>query len=273
MRHNPVLSLGLAASVLLTAVACDVQVGGDGLSLDLATGRAQDTWTRSYTVAPGGRLELVNVNGRISAEPASGSSVELVGERVARATSDDAARGLLERVEMREEAGESRVRIEVRAPKTFGISSVEVRWSVKVPKGVVVDLRNVNGRIDLSGLDGEAHAQTVNGGVGGKGLALTTLEASTVNGGVEVELIAPLTGDGKVSLESVNGGVALTLHEASRASVTARVTNGGVTVSGLEFQLSGEQTRRRFEGTLNGGGTPVSLETTNGGARLSKSDS
>jgi hypothetical protein len=272
-KRRALLSVGLAAGILCGTTACDIQVAGDGLSVELATGRAQDTWTRSYAVAPGGRLELINVNGQISAEPASGSSVELVGERTARAATDDGARELLDKVEMREEAGESRVRVEVRAPRTFGVSSVEVRWSVKVPRGVVADIRNVNGRIALTGLEGEVHARTVNGGVEGRGLAVASLEASTTNGGVDVELTTPLTDEGTVSLESVNGGVVLALHEASRASVTARVTNGGVSVTGLEFQLTGEQTRRRFEGTLNGGGARVSLETTNGGVRISKSSS
>ena len=65
---------------------------------------------------------------------------------------------------------------------------------------------------------------------------------------------APLADAGKVNLESVNGGVRLALPEGSKASVVARVTNGGIDTGGLEFQTTGEQTRRRFEGTLNGGG-------------------
>lgn len=271
MRGRRVLAIALTAALLPLVAACDVQVGGEGLSLELATGRAQDTWSRSFELAPGGRFELINVNGKITAEPSTGSTVELVGERVARAATDDGARDLLGRVEMREEVGDSRVRVEVRAPRTFGMSGLEVRWSVKIPKGVIVDLRNVNGRVELAGLEGEVHARTVNGGIEGRGLAVSALEASTTNGGVDVEITAPLGADGAVSLESVNGGVALSIPEASRASVTARVTNGGVHVSGLELQLTGEQSRRRLEGTLNGGGTRVRLETTNGGARLSRS--
>ena len=92
-----------------------------------------------------------------------------------------------------------------------------------------------------------------------------------MNGGVDIEMAAPLAGEGSVSLEAVNGGVSLALHGESRASVTARVTNGGINTSGLDLQLTGEQTRRRVEGTLNGGGARVTLETTNGGVRLSKS--
>jgi hypothetical protein len=49
------------------------------------------------------------------------------------------------------------------------------------------------------------------------------------------------------------------------------VTNGGIDTAELDFQKTGEQTRRRFEGTLNGGGARVTLQTTNGGVRLSKS--
>jgi DUF4097 and DUF4098 domain-containing protein YvlB len=142
-----------------------------------------------------------------------------------------------------------------------------------VPRGTVVDLRNTNGKLQLEGLAGEVHARTVNGGIEARGISAQVLEASTVNGGVEVEITAPLAGAGKVTLESVNGGVRLSLPETSKASVVARVTNGGIDTGGLGFQVTGEQTRRRFEGTLNGGGAEIRLETTNGGVHLSKSTS
>lgn len=266
--------VGFALALMAATAACDIRTGGEGgFELGIASARAQDTWTRAYPLGPGGRLELINVNGRIAAEPTAGDRVELVGERTGRATTEEAARELLAKTEMREESSDSRVRVEVRAPRTFGIASVEVKWTVKVPRGVVVDLRTVNGRIELSGLEGEVHAKTVNGGVVAKGLAVSTLEAATVNGGVEIELTRPLAGDGEVSIEAVNGGVSLALPEASKVSVTARVTNGGISTEGLDIQVVGERTRRRLEGTLNGGGTRVTLETTNGGARLSRSTS
>jgi len=271
MFQNRYHALILSAVVLSATAACDVQVGKDGFSLDVASGRAQDTWTRSYALAPGARLELINTNGRISAEPSADDKVELVAERTAKASTDEAAQELMKQLEMREEAGDARVRVEVRAPRTFGVSGFEVRWTVKVPKGVIVDLRTANGKVTLSGLEGEVHASTVNGGIEGKGLAVSTLEASTVNGGVDVEITKSLTSAGSVSLEAVNGGVALALPDGSQASVTARVTNGGINTTGLDFQVTGEQTRRRFEGTLNGGGARVTLQTTNGGVRLSKS--
>ncbi len=154
MFQNRCHALILSAAVLCATAACDVQVGKDGFSLDVASGRAQDTWTRSYALAPGARLELINTNGRISAEPSADDKVELVAERTARASTDEAAQELMKQLEMREETGDARVRVEVRAPRTFGVSGFEVRWMVKVPKGVIVDLRTANGKVTLSGLRG-----------------------------------------------------------------------------------------------------------------------
>jgi hypothetical protein len=269
-RRSPA-AVVLAALVLGACTACDVQVGTEGLSLEMATGQARDSWSRSYPLAAGGRIELINVNGQIDAQPAEGAAVELTAERSARATTDEAASALLGQVEMREEVGDGRVRIEVRAPRTFGLSQVSVKWTVRVPRGVIVDLRNVNGRVAVGGLDAEVHARTVNGGVSGRGLTATTVEASTVNGGVDVELVRALPGEGQVTLEAVNGGVSLALPPDSQATLTARVTNGGIRTGDLPFETCGDNTRRRFEGTLNGGGASVRLQTTNGGVRISKS--
>ena len=105
--------------------------------------------------------------------------------------------------------------MEVRSARHFGLGGLEVRWTVKVPKGAVVDLRTTNGKVQLTGLTGEVHARTVNGGVTGRGLAVQVLEASTVNGGVDVESpshSAAMPGEP----ECVNGGVQLALPGDSR---------------------------------------------------------
>jgi hypothetical protein len=264
-----------AQLVLVTALtaglaACDLAVNGDGgFQFDLAAGKAQDQWTRSYPMEPGGRLEIINVNGKISAEPASGNAIEVVADRLAKATSDDAARDLLGRLEMREEAGTGRVRIEVRAPRISGPSSHQITWTLKVPKGVAVDLRTINGGVHLTGLGGEIRARATNGGIVGSGLSPSSVDAAVTNGGVEIEL-ASAPSSGTFDLESVNGGVKLLLPPTSQADIVARCTNGGISVEGLDLQIQGEQTRRRLEGKLNGGGARVTLETVNGGVKIGR---
>jgi hypothetical protein len=60
--------------------------------------------------------------------------------------------------------------------------------------------------------------------------------------------------------------------EKAKANLSASWTNGGINVASLENLDVSEKSRRRFEGTLNGGGTPIELQTTNGGIRVRPRD-
>jgi hypothetical protein len=269
------LLLGLVLSVGLSVSACDIQAGNGNFDIDFATGKATDTWSRTYTVQPGGRFELINVNGRITAEPADGKDIIVEGRRTAKARSDEAAKEMLSKLEIREEVGGSTVRIESRPPRMSGFGGHEIEWTVKVPKGLVVDFRTTNGGVRMNGLSGELHAKVTNGGVKGIGLVIDSLDASVVNGGIEIELGAPLDATDSVELSSVNGGVTLALPGESKATITARAVNGGVRVSeDLKANQDEEspefERRRRFNGTMNGGGARVSATTTNGGVRIAK---
>ena len=114
-------------------------------------------------------------------------------------------------------------------------------------------------------------ASSTNGGVKGTIGAASLVEARTTNGGVELSIDGALAPSGEVRLTSVNGGVRLTVPADTRADVSARCVNGRVDVDDLPIAVDGEQTRRRVQGTLNGGGTRIELQTTNGGVTLGRS--
>jgi hypothetical protein len=276
MRKLPVLALVLAAG--LSVAACDVRTSADGdFSFDIASGKAEDTWSRTYKVPASGRFELINVNGKITAEPTDGAEVVVEGRRIAKARSDEGARELLAKLEIREEVGESTVRVESRPPRLSGFSNHQIEWTIKVPKGIVVDFRTVNGGVRLNGLANEIHAKTTNGGVKGVNIVPSVIEASAVNGGIEFELGAPLDGTDSIEMETVNGGVELALPSESKATIAARCVNGGVRVTDLDIakdeQNNDFERRRRLNGTMNGGGAKVNMSTTNGGVRLSRTGS
>jgi hypothetical protein len=264
-----------AAAILVGAAGfagCDIAVQGNGeggLHFDVGA-QARDQWSRSYKLAPGARIELININGRITAEASDGDTLEITGERIAKATSDEAAKTLLSNIEMREEVGDARVRIEVRPPQRRGSGGHEIKWTIRVPKGVAVDLRTINGGVKLAGLTGDVRVRSTNGGITGEAVMTSNIDAAVTNGGVEIELGSAPASSGSIDLESVNGGVSLTLPGESKADITARCVNGGIQINGLSLDIIGEQTRRKVEGKLNGGGIRVMLDTTNGGVRLNK---
>lgn len=278
MRRLPILALALLAG--LSLAGCDIKTSANGdFSFGIAAGKAQDTWSRTYKLADKGRLELINVNGRITAEPTDGAELVVEGRRTAKASTDDAAKEMLQKLEIREEASDTSVRIESRPPRLSGFSNHEIEWTVKVPKGVVLDLRTTNGGVRLQNLSNEIHAKTTNGGVKGEGLNPSTIDASAVNGGIELALSSPLEANDSVEMETVNGGVSLELTSDSKASIEARCVNGGVHVDSLDIKRDQDagssdfERKRRLTGTMNGGGGKVRMSTTNGGVRLSQAAS
>jgi DUF4097 and DUF4098 domain-containing protein YvlB len=253
----------LAGAVLV--VACDVNIGNGDFSVGMVSGRASDTWDRSYTVSPGGSVEVQNVNGLVDVAQSTSGKVEVHAERIAKASTDEAAKQLLTKIEIVETVKPDSLRLETRAPKSFGRGGAEVKYSLKVPAGLSIRVKNTNGTISLTGLANAVDVATTNGGVHGENLA-GTVKASTTNGGVDLT-IAKL-GEGGLSAETTNGGVSVEIPADSKANVTAHVLNGGIGIENLKLETVGDQTRRHVEGRINGGGAPIDLSTTNGGISL-----
>jgi hypothetical protein len=248
----------LALPLILILAACDMSLGH-------LTGRASDEWTRTYPLKPGGEIRIGNTNGVVEIEGVDTSTVEVRAERIARAATDAAARELLPRINIKEDVSPERVALET--DKIGGILigiSYEVRYHVRAPKGAAVNVSNTNGTVRLTALTGKVSARTTNGGVRGRDLT-GAVDARTTNGGVVVDL--GKVGSEPVSLRTTNGGVTLYLPETAKADVSASWTNGSINLSDLKMEVS-ERSRRRFEGRMNGGGTPIELHTTNGGIRL-----
>jgi len=111
--------------------------------------------------------------------------------------------------------------------------------------------------------------------VKGTDVAATILEASSVNGGIEISFATALDANASVDLETVNGGVEVSLPSASKATINARAVNGGVQVNDLDVHRTNEPSsfdmKRRLEGAMNGGGAKVNMSTTNGGVRITRS--
>lgn len=265
MRHLRRVRAGLPILALaaLASAGCDIKVEGNGFSIAPVSGRASDEWQRTYTLAPGASVEIVNVNGRIRVTRGTGSQVEIRAERIAKASTDQAAKELLAQVRLEETVGDGGVKIETKAPRWRGRGGVEVRYDVTVPDGMSVAVRTTNGAIDLDRVVGDVTAATVNGGVDGAGLA-GRVDASTTNGGIDLQVTAVRDG---VRAKTVNGGVSVVIPRDTRAQVVASVVNGGISLDNLALEES-VRNRRRLEGKLNGGGPRIELDAVNGGVRL-----
>lgn len=245
------------------AVLC-ASLGACDLALSSFSEQATDTWEKKFPLSDGGRLEVKNTNGFIRVEAGS-DQVEVRAERIARASTPEAAKEILAKVDVSEDVAPDRVRLETRRPSGgIGRGSLEVRYTIRVPASAQVELSNTNGELRVTGVTRGARMSTTNGAIDGRGLG-GEVRASTTNGGVEIEL-AKLSD--AVHVSTTNGGVTVRIPTDAKADLQATCTNGGIEVSGIEFEAQGERTKRRVAGRLNGGGPRLEVSTTNGGIEI-----
>jgi DUF4097 and DUF4098 domain-containing protein YvlB len=223
---------------------------------------ARDEWKRTYTLTPGASFEIKNTNGRIRITSVDGDTVEVKADRVVKAATDESAKEALKRLEIAESVSPKGVLIDGTNRNmgfTVGLQR-RVDFDVRVPRWANVRLGSTNGDIEVSGLKGAFHAETTNGGILGSALeGGATIE--TTNGEVQLDF-AKLAESG-VSCETTNGRISVTVPRDTRARISARVTNGDINTSDLQLAVT-EQSRRRLDASIGGGGPSIKLETTNG---------
>lgn len=256
------------AALLILPVALAISSGCDIAMAEFAEKESAE-WRKTYELTPGGRVEIGNVNGRIRVSPGDGNKVEIVAVKTARAANTDAAKQTLGRIEIRDSSSADGVKVDTHFERStsslFNHSNWQVEYTVRVPASASVKLATVNGGVEISGVSGRVVAEATNGGIIARGIS-GVIEASTTNGGVDVELAKVDQGGAK--LECTNGGIVLGLPSDSSATLSARVTNGGIDTGGLAIMARGENSRRRLDGDLNGGGPRISMECTNGGIEI-----
>jgi putative adhesin len=227
---------------------------------------ASDEWTRSYPLSAGGQVQVVNGNGTIDIRGGNEERVEVRAERVGRAPTEQAARDLVPRIEIREDNTAERVLLQTQGLSGIVIGvEVSVNYHLTVPAAAEVRARSANGEVHVTGLSGRVVISSANGQVIGANLS-GGVDARSVNGNVTLDLAA--LGHDPVQVRATNGSVELSLPAAADANITATYNNGKIDTGNLKLELLGEQTRRRLLGRLNAGGAPIEIAAVNGNITL-----
>jgi DUF4097 and DUF4098 domain-containing protein YvlB len=250
MKQGTLASVGLSAVLVLAGC-----VGGDfGL-------HARATVDESRPLPAGGSFSLENTNGEVTVAGWDEARVRI--EAVKRAASERALEEL--KVEI---VGEGdRLSVRTRQPRggLFGRGG-QVDYRISLPRSARVRVENVNGRVEVEGVEGALDVSTVNGSVSVAGAA-GAVDASSVNGTVEVD-VARVDPAGRSRLKTTNGTVRLTLPRDASADVEAGTVNGSVA---CDFDLAdGRKSRRKIEGRIGAGGARFDLATVNGSVHVDR---
>lgn len=223
---------------------------------------------------PGDRLEIRNVNGAVHVTQSNGSQAEVIVTKRVKRGDGDLVKAILE-----VERGVMRVctiylnRDPNRSTCDGGNSistrrgedvEVEMRYDVRVPKGVQLDGKTVNGGLTVEGVDTPARLATVNGAISFDGVGAHAME--TVNGAISARFTRA-EWSGEARLKTVNGAVTLSLPEGADLTLEGRTMNGGIN-SDFPITMQGRWGPRSFRGTIGRGGRELQVETINGGVTI-----
>lgn len=143
-------------------------------------------------------------------------------------------------------------------------NDVRVEFTVRVPKGVRLLAKTVNGGVEANGLQSDIYAHTVNGKIRLTTTALAS--AQTVNGGIEVTM-GNASWNEPLAFTTVNGSIDLTVPAGVNADVHASTVNGALTTD-FPLTVSGRWGPKSLNGRIGSGGRELKLTTVNGGIRL-----
>lgn len=264
-----------AASALLLTAVCITPALAQDSDRDM---RRDKAFTWSGTVPSGRRVMIKNVNGGIEVERSTSGRVEISAEKRWRRGDPEAVR--IEQKMVGDDVlvcalfGEN-ARCDERGIRSEGRSTwnsrndVSVRFTVRVPDGVRVDLSTVNGGLDVTGVSNEVDARTVNGSITARS-AGGPVRAKTVNGSITVSM-GMLGRAADLEYESVNGAITIELPANAGAQLDLSTVNGRVSTD-FPITMSGTLSQRRVRGTVGDGAARIRASTVNGSVTLRKSN-
>ncbi|HTM58188.1 MAG TPA: DUF4097 family beta strand repeat-containing protein [Candidatus Udaeobacter sp.] len=269
MKTHSISKLGIAITLVALLHAPSLAKDSDEWK---ESGTPDFEW--SGALKTGQTVEIKGINGSIIAGSTSGNQVEIRAWKHARHSDPTSVK-----IELIPHAGGLTVCSVY--PTPFGSApnrcepgegghmntrnnDVEVRYVVRVPATVGFVARNVNGSVTAIGLSGPTEANTVNGSV--TVATAGRAEAETVNGSIHASLGVHRWTD-PIEFKTVNGRIELSVPPDLDAEVDASTVNGGIE-SDLPMTLTGKIGRTHLHGTINKGGSPLRLETVNGGIHI-----
>jgi len=240
------------------------------------TESTDDTFKWNGKMPAGAWLKVANLNGSINVEQASGDVAEVTGDK-------DWRRGDPKDVRFAVVKDGNDITIcalwgdestcDIRGAHYHhhgwngDHNDVRVKFTVRLPKGVNVDVNTVNGALDVSGATAEVQAETVNGGiVAASGGGPVT--ATTVNGSIRVSMAAA-PGKDDLKFRTVNGSIVVTVPANISAELEMETVNGSLT-SDFPLTISGKVNPKHLRATIGSGGRRVEMTTVNGSVELRK---
>ncbi|CCQ98006.1 exported hypothetical protein [[Clostridium] ultunense Esp] len=231
-------------------------------------------------------LRVLSTHGDIEISTSTDGKITVIPTYRMAMADEESLRREMEKIPVHLQENGNQLIVQVEWPKDqlfFIPSMTSVDLKVYAPKGMKIEGESGNGKIAVVGMDrvgrihtsngeielrvsaGEADLDTSNGKIviaGYKG----SLNAKTSNGSIEAS--GEMTG--AWSIHTSNGSVRLTLPPSGSYAYDLRTGNGSIDVPDPPF--SENKGDDHYQGVVNGGQFPLTVDTSNGSIRITLTD-
>jgi DUF4097 and DUF4098 domain-containing protein YvlB len=198
-----------------------------------------ETVSRSVRVGAQGELDLQNMSGSVTVTRGSGNDLKIEAVKKARASTDEAAREMLQlvKIDIVERAG--RVEVRTRYPHfeherprrgEHRNISVSVAYNITAPAGTRMRINSMSGHISVSDITGELTLEAMSGHVTIE-RAARVLAAKTMSGNVS---LTDAKSDAILNTGSMSGNV--TLKQVTARQITAEVVSGTIWLTDVDCE-------------------------------------
>ncbi len=266
-----------------------------------------ETIDRSFTVNGVPEIYLRNVDGRSKLTSHEGNEVRIHAVKtVSRARDEADARQAASEVEVLIEQVGNRIEVETQYPKKAWSRGprVLVHIEIEAPRQSNLDVKSVDGNLDVLGFEGDLRLATVDGNLTIEDCAgqisaksvdgnaelrniegrveartvdgdldidgrLNHLEASSTDGDLTIRVAAESMMEGGWSVRTTDGDISMTLPEGFGADLDVEADDGDIE-SDHPMMMEGKMGKHRFQGQLYSGGHPLRIRTSDGSVKLLK---
>lgn len=294
------LVLVLSAVAAVDAVTPDDLIAEDG-RIEVVDGRHIQTLTRELPMEPGAALTVTNKSGTISVTSWDKDELMIIAEKrlkkrvggvgwileklnIPFKTSEELD-SYFEKVHVTVTRDGSNVDVDTVYPSSNPEMNVSVNYEIKVPRETNLEIRNSDGRIEITAvhgamvsttsngkivlekLEGSIEARTSNGSITCRSVS-GSIDVRTSNGSITIEAPVVLAALDSITCGTSNGSIRVTLNEESAFSLEARTRNGSIHTDFTVDTGAGKKGLKHLSGQVGGGGPTIDLSTTNGSIRL-----
>ena len=263
--------------------------------------KERDEFNQTYQLAPGSRVEVSSIRGRVEITNSDSTTAEVQIIRTARNRAD------LEyhKIEV-QQSGNSLVVRGVQEPEQRRHDNVQVNHQVilKLPRSIDLSVSSISGSLKAGDVDGQVRVSSISGSakmgnVGGKlqvssvsgsldvgnvgsearvtsisgnlglGQVNGSLEVTSVSGALNATLVS-LSPEG-INIRSVSGSVEIAFKSDVNADLNAQNVSGEVYLEMPNVTRDNETRSPNVRARIGAGGTPITINSVSGNIRLTRS--